>query len=854
MFCRIKNLVMTLSIFILLTPISATAGTIETSDKPFSVTRLELRWELQRNVFTQKNPRGQSLARFTLINHNNVPLPKKAWGLYFNSVDGVELGQLDGNLALEQVSGSLFRVVPTKGFKGLAAQQTLQINFFQTGVVPNSSKAPNGPYLVFDDAPERGLAIDRYQIMPLLHPEQIDKGVSDPVPVITAQAVFERNAGIDDIALSALPPIFPTPQLLQAGAGRLLLTSMPKIIASTELAAEAALAKTLLQPHFHTPQVNESAPTLSLIIGKIPGQASIEAYEMNIDAIAGISIKGQSSAGVMYGLQSLRDLLPLKPKNTDQLELTARFVSDAPRFEYRGFQLDVARNFHSKETVCRLLDLMARYKLNKFHFHLSDDEGWRLDIAGIPELTSIGAVRGHTLQQTQHLQPAYGSGPTINDPHGSGFYTRADYIDILKYAAALHIEVIPEIEMPGHARAAIKAMEIRFHRLKNSDLTEARRYLLNDMNDRSHYKSAQQYKDNVLDPGLASSYVFIEQVVTQLVALHQEAGVALKTIHVGADELPEGAWEKSPASLATMKRLKLTSTAGLWDYFYHEVDLILRKHGLFASGWEELGAKKNNPQGKSTLIPNPLFIPNNFNLFVWNNTEGAEDFAYRLANAGYKTVLAPVTKMYFDMAYNKNPEEPGVNWGGYVDLDTVYDFIPLDYLKNSEKSLVGKDSLTEEGKKNILGLEATLFTETVRDSARIDYMIMPRLLALAERAWASDPEWATEPTPAKAAAMHRLAWSGFVNQLGKRVLPRIDAEQDAVQYRIAPPGLKRIDKQIHVNYQLPGFTLRYTTDGSEPDTHSALVLGPITAKGLILVAAFDRNGRKGNSSRIENKQ
>lgn len=853
MFCRINNLVTALSIFILFTPIAVTAGSVKSNDNVFSVTRLELRWELQRNVFAKKNPRGQSLARFTLINHNNVPLPEKAWGLYFSSVDGVELGQLDGNLALEQVSGSLFRVVPAKGFKGLAAQQTLLINFFQAGLVANSSKAPNGPYLVFDDAPEQGLAIERYQIMPLLRPEQIDKGVSDPVPVITAQAVFERNAGIDDIALSALPPIFPTPQLLEARAGRLLLTSMPKIIASANLAGEAALAKALLQPHFRTVQVQDSAPTLNLIIGKIPGQASIEAYEMHIDAIAGISIKGQSPAGVMYGLQSLRDLLPIKPNDTNQLEFTARFVSDAPRFEYRGFQLDVARNFHSKETVFRLLDLMARYKLNKFHFHLTDDEGWRLDIAGIPELTSIGAVRGHTLQQTQHLQPAYGSGPTIDDPHGSGFYTRADYIEILKYAAALHIDVIPEIEMPGHARAAVKAMEIRFHRLEKTDPTEARRYLLNDMNDRSHYKSAQQYHDNVLDPGLASSYVFIEQVVTQLVTLHQEAGVALKTIHVGADELPEGVWEKSPASLAAMKRLKLTSTAGLWDHFYHEVDLILRKHGLFASGWEELGAKKANLSGKNTIIPNPLFIPNNFNLFVWNNTEGAEDFAYRLANAGYKTVLASVTKMYFDMAHNKNPDEHGVNWGGYVDLDTVYDFIPLDYLKNSEKSLVGKDSLTEEGKKNILGLEATLFTETIRDSARIDYMIMPRLLALAERAWASDPEWATESTPTKAAAMHRLAWSGFVNQLGKRVLPRLDAEQDAVQYRIAPPGLKRIDKQIHVNYQLPGFTLRYTTDGSEPDTHSAIVLGPIATKGLILVAAFDRNGRKGNSSRIKNK-
>lgn len=862
MFSRIKNLVTILGICILFAPISVTAATVSTNENRFSAARLEVRWELRRNVFAPNKPHGRSLARFTLINHNDVPLPEKAWALYFNSVDGVELGPLKGQLALEQVSGSLFRLIPAKGFQGLAARQTLLVDFFQASLVSNLSKAPNGPYLVFADAPEQGLAIEQYQAMPLQRPEQMNKDASDTMPLITPQTLFRRNTLIDEIALSALPPIFPTPRLLQPGVGQLQLSAMPDIIADKGMEFEAAFAKALFRPHFPmdsvTAQLNEratkSAPALSLSIGEIPGQTSPEAYEMRIDVKAGISIKGLSAAGVMYGLQSLRDLLPLKPDGTRQLSLAALFVSDAPRFAYRGFQLDVARNFQAKETVFRLLDLMARYKLNKFHFHLTDDEGWRLAIAGIPELTAIGAVRGHTLQQTQHLQPAYGSGPSTEDPHGSGYYSRADYIEILKYAAARHIEVIPEIEMPGHARAAVKAMEIRFHRLEKTDPDEARRYLLNDLNDRSQYKSPQQYTDHVLDPGLASSYTFIEHVVAQIVALHQEAGVALHTIHVGADELPEGAWEKSPASLAAMQALNLTSTAQLWDHFYHQVDLILRKHGLFASGWEELGAKKITLQGKPALIPNPVFIQKNFNLFVWNNTEGAEDFAYRLANAGYKTVLAPVTKMYFDMAHNQNPEEPGVNWGAYVDLDTVYDFIPLDYLKNAEKKLIGKDSLTEEGKKNILGLEATLFTETVRDTGRIEYMIMPRLLALAERAWASDPAWATEADSNKAAALHRNAWSAFVNQLGKRILPRLDAEQIAMHYRIAPPGLQRIKQQIHVNYQLPGFTLRYTTDGSEPNTGSALVVGPIAAKGIISVAAFDTNGRKGNSSRIENTQ
>jgi len=172
--------------------------------------------------------------------------------------------------------------------------------------------------------------------------------------------------------------------------------------------------------------------------------------------------------------------------------------------------------------------------------------------------------------------------------------------------------------------------------------------------------------------------------------------------------------------------------------------------------------------------------------------------------------------MYFDMAHNKNPNEHGVNWGGYVDLDTVYDFIPLDYLKNAERKPAKLESLTAQGKNNILGLEGTLFSETIRGSERIDYMIMPRLLGLAERAWASNPAWASATNPATAKALHRSAWSDFVNQLGKRVLPKLDAETDPVQYRIAPPGLKQIEGKIWANHQIPGLSLRYSIDGSEP--------------------------------------
>ncbi|MYM86433.1 family 20 glycosylhydrolase [Rugamonas sp. FT82W] len=810
--------------------------------------QIRLRWELVRNVFTPEAPGGGTHARLILTNLGQQPLPPKGWTLYFNVMDGVATGPLEGNLVLEQVAGNLFRIRPTPGFAGVPAGQTLNIAYYHPDLVIKLAKAPIGPYLVYDAAPDVGQAIADYELLPVTRPEQLDKGSSGAKPVVTAQDTYRRNANADWMPAAALPPVFPTPQHLQMGAGRLRLAALPAIVAPAALKTEAAFARSLFPANL--PAGGAGSPALRLSVGTVPGSTSPEAYALTIKAGSGIDIVGNSAAGVAYGLQSLRDLLPLP--GAASIELPELAITDAPRFEYRGFQLDVGRNFHTKQTVFKLLDLMARYKLNKFHFHLTEDEGWRLEIAGLPELTSIGAVRGHSAKPGVRLQPAYGSGPDPSDASGSGYYTRADYIEILRYAAARHIDVIPEIEMPGHARAAVKAMEARYLRLKAAGKADAAKYLLNDLADKSVYKSAQLYTDHVINPGLESSFTFIDHVIGEVAAMHKEAGVALHTIHVGGDELPGGAWEQSPASRAVMQKKKLETTSELWDYFYDRVDAILRKRGLYASGWEELAARGTKLNGEHKLIPNPHFTQRGFSAYVWNNTEGAEDFAYRLANAGYDIVLAPVTKMYMDMAYNANPDEPGVNWGDYVELDTVYDFIPLDYLKNANPPLAGKDRLTDYGKRRIRGLEATLFTETVRTPERIDYLVMPRLLAMAERSWAPDPAWVTETDAAKAAALHRTAWSGFVNTLSQRVLPRLDLEHAGVDYRIAPPGLMLDGGKVLVNHVLPGIAMRYTSDGSEPNTNSKPVSGPISDKGPIKVAAFDRNGRMGKVSRIDN--
>jgi hexosaminidase len=804
----------------------------------------KVRWEVLRNEFATAD--GRTKARLSVTMPRGQSLPAQGWSLYFNSMDGVVTGQLDGKLLLEQVvGGSLFRVRPMPGFKGLPSGRTLNVDYYYPNLLIKMSRAPAGPYLVYDAAPDVTYAVTDFQLQLPTRPEQLRRPAGQH-PLVTTQDVYRRNARADVLPAGALPPVFPTPLELKAGAGRVHLARPPQVISGPGLKYETALARALFARYLpqRDGQADAGGPPLPLRlrIGAVDGQSSPEAYELSVNADDGINITGNSAAGVARGLQSLHDLLPLPTQavGVAHIELPELEVTDAPRFAYRGFQLDVARNFQPKEVVLKTLDLMATYKLNKLHFHITDDEGWRLEIAGLPELTSIGAVRGHSTREGVRLPPTYGSGPRSDDPHGSGFYTRADYIEILRYAAARHIEVIPEIEMPGHARAAVKAMEARHHRMRAAGEPGADKYLLNDFDDRSVYRSPQEYTDHVINPGLESSYTFIEHVVAQVADMHREAGVPMKTMHMGGDELPHGAWEKSPVSRALMEREKLASVADLWDYFYNRVDGILRKQGMFASGWEEMGARRSTKEGAQQL-PNPRFTQRGFSLYFWNNTPGNEDFAYRLANAGYDIVLAPVTNMYLDMAANPNPEEPGVNWGAYVELDTVYDFKPLGGTNAG---------LTDAGRRRIRGLEATLFAETIRDTSRLDYLMMPRLLAVAERAWAADPAWAQEPDAARAVVLHRAAWSGFVNVLGQRVLPRLDLERGDVRYRIAPPGMVLEGGKVLVNHVLPGLTLRYTTDGSLPTVRSKAVTGPIAAKGVIQAAAFDRTGRSGLVARI----
>jgi len=366
----------------------------------------------------------------------------------------------------------------------------------------------------------------------------------------------------------------------------------------------------------------------------------------------------------------------------------------------------------------------------------------------------------------------------------------------------------------------------------------------------------------VMNPALPSTYAFVAQVVQDLAALHREAGAPLRKLHVGGDEVPAGVWERSPKALASMREERLESVDDFWFLFYGRVEQILRPLGIPLSGWEEIAVRKTRLDGKSVLIPNPGFAGRGWRAYVWNNIPGggAEDLAYRLANGGYKVVLCPATNMYFDFAWNPNPEERGLDWGGYVDLRKPFEFIPLDYYRNLRLDrrgnpldpavFVGKDRLTEYGRSNVLGIQGNLWSETLNADGRLDHRLVPKLLGLAERAWAEDPAWSRERYEGKAEALFRDAWSALVNVLGKRELPRLAREVPGLSYRIPTPGLAVVDGQVRCSLEIPGFVLRYTTDGSEPSTKSPEVRGPIPAVGVVRVAAFDTTGRKGHDAKI----
>ncbi|MGZ5191334.1 MAG: family 20 glycosylhydrolase, partial [Flavisolibacter sp.] len=709
-------------------------------------------------------------------------------------------------------------------------------------------------------------SVDNYFIQPSTSSKQFSRFEGDKVEVADPARVYDQNKNISDIPEKDLVKVFPTP--LHYSESNEVCQITPHMYVATDaiFKNEAAYLSNELEKIFgKKPLILNKSNERQIELRK--NDLAPEHYKLTVTTFR-ITIAAGSASGIFYGIQSLKTLFPPEVYSSVQTSFTIPTVeiTDGPRFSKRMFMLDVARNFQTKQEILKLLDVMSLYKLNVFHFHLNNDEGWRLQIPGLPELTDIGAKRGHTLTNKDKLQPSFGSGPDVNSS-GTGYYTRQDFIEILKYAYARHIKLIPEIETPGHARAAVISMRSRYEKfMSQGKKSEAWQYMLQDPSDKSVYRSVQGWNDNVMDVSLPSTYRFLEKVVDEIIGMYKSSGVPLETIHFGGDEVPAGVWEMSPSAQQLMKKdSSLKNANDLWYYYYKKIHELLKKRNMYLYGWEEMAMRKTELDGKPVMIPNPDFAGRNVHADVWNNVIGwgAEDLAYQLANRGIKVILSPVTNTYFDMAYQKDFEEPGYYWGGFLDIDKPFSFVPLDYYKSLTKDNAGnilnknyflhKERLTEYGKENIVGMQGLLWGENLNSMQRFEYFLLPKLLSFAERSWAKDPQWARENDSAKFYTGMHSDWNNFLNRIGRRELPRLDHYAGGFEYRIPTAGATVIAGRIWVNAQIPGLIARYTSDGSEPVLSSPNYTEPIATKGLIKIRLFNSKGRGGRIVQIENK-
>ena len=828
---------------------------------PTSGADLKISWEvIENNVNNETNFKS----KFVIINKSKEALEGKNWNLYFNFCRKIKAESVTGNVSINHVNGDFFKVSPTAAFN-LKPGDSVSIEYVSADWAINNSDAPAGLYIVFNE-PGSGKEnkpelLKNYTIKPFANPSQYKRFSGDNTPQVTPALLFEQNKNIAKISKDKLLPVIPVPVDYAIGNKTILLDPSFGITASKDLSNEKEYLSNLLNSVFVAPMNGQAKDkNITLQIGEFMHQGKTlkkgeEAYKLEIKGFK-ITITGTDAAGVFYGIQTLKALFPVEAFKSKgkTIALTEVNIIDYPRFHYRGMMLDVARNFQKKEAVIKYLDLLAYYKINKFHFHLTDDEGWRIQIKSLPELTEIGGNRGHDATG-KGMVPSYASGP-FNDPSvstGSGYYTREDFIEILKYAKARHIEVIPEIDVPGHSRAAIKAMDVRYERLmKAGKAAEAAKFLLRDVNDQSEYMSVQMWNDNVLCICQPSALNFIDEVVKEMVAMYKEANAPIYTLHIGGDEVPNGVWEKS----AVCKQLleadpNLNVTEDLPLYFLKKMSEILAKYKLKVAGWEEIALKK---VGKDHVV-NTDFVAANFSPYIWNNVWGwgTEDNAYKLANAGYKVVLSNVTHLYFDLAYNRSPEEPGYYWGGFVGTKKPFEFIPMDIYKSANESrmgdkidqttLAGKERLTATGKANVQGLQGQLWTENTSGQAMMEYLSFPKIIGLAERAWAKDPTWASiEDESTRNLAIDK-DWNIFANTIGQKELARLDYVNGGVAYRVSVPGAIIENGTLTANVDFPGLAIRYTTDGSEPTATSTLYSAPVAVTGVVKVKAFATNGR-----------
>ena len=452
----------------------------------------------------------------------------------------------------------------------------------------------------------------------------------------------------------------------------LVLPRHPSAALRTLGAQAADMLGTAWRRKVHVTTGNASPGAIALALAA-DARANPESYRLTV-APGGIALEAPTVAGLFYGLQTLRQLA----EQDNGGGLAAVRIADAPRFGWRGLHLDVARHMMPVSYIKRQLDLMARYKFNRFHWHLTDDQGWRIEIKHYPKLTSIGAWRDETALG-HHLDPYVGDGKRYG-----GFYTQAEIRDVVAYAKARHIEVIPEIDMPGHTVAVLAA----YPELACTPGP-------------FKVRTTWGVSEDILCPSDAS-LTFIKNVLLEVMDLFPS-----KYIHLGGDEAPTVRWKESPLAQSIIKREGLKDEYALQGWFLRQIEEFLEAHGRKVIGWDEI--LDGEPLPSATVMS-------------WRGMKGGIAAAKR----GHDVIMSPTDYAYFDYCQGKPENEP-ICTGGNLPLSRVYAFEPVPA------------ELTSAEAAHILGGQGNLWTEYLATPDAVEYMLWPRALAMAEVLW-SQPQ------------------------------------------------------------------------------------------------------------------
>jgi hexosaminidase len=769
-------------------------------------------------------------AMMTLTLAENMPT---GWRIMFSHLAPISQA-ISQEFTLVHVNGDMHEISPKTD--ALQGDTQYEIQFYgNTPLVSESVFFPN--YLLVagngethvitstTDSLTAGHQVARPQhVRPFTRPQQLLRNADDSVPIADANERFTRfSARTVDRAqqvdhslgqqLRIIPQMHSTNWsgntiTLASGLRLPALKDMPIGVKTSFIAAIAE--------RFNSNTLPISPQGLPIEVAANTNAAPAS-YTLSISEDV-IQITYADPAGLYYAMMSIAQLYDA---NTKSLPLGD--AKDQPNMAFRGLHIDVSRNFRSKDFVLQILDQMSYYKLNKLHLHLADDEGWRLQIESLPELTDVGAFRCFDEAEQSCLLPqlAGGDGKLDTTQQNSGFYSTKDYIEILQYADARQIEVLPSLDMPGHSRAAIVSMKARYTRLMSEGKPDqATQFFLTEIEDKSEYRSIQHYNDNTLNPCIPATYTFVEEVLKQLNNMHNAADVPLKHYHIGADETA-GAWTESPACAALLaENDDISEIKQLGPYFIEKVANKVSELGIVPAAWSD-GLSYANPDN----------LPAKVQANAWEALySGGHNKAHQMINKGWEVVLSTPDVLYFDFPYEADPIEPGYYWGSrYTDSYQVFQFMPHNlpvhaeiWKNNFGQAYTATASINIQDQRKITGIQGQLWSETVRSNAQANYMLFPRLLVVAERAW-QHPQWAEEYKASvsySASTKHfdgaqisamQADWRSFSHVLSNKAMPQLVA--DGIQPRVPLPGAVIKQGVLHMHSGFDGLQLEYQIAG-----------------------------------------